>query len=189
MNIKKFFRLDKKIIIIIIISVLIMVFLLSFFAIKKTKNKVPKEIREVAIMIRSQQNNNSSEDKKTSLKKGDVLVVQKNGHNWSKTENISYLILKMNLTDEQASKLTQAKTKNIEYNELSQEEKDRINNEKKQAKDAGEKYTPEPRTKTLIAREYYIDLTKNFPDFKATDVLNGQPFFDKVYDWGIVAQK
>lgn len=149
----------------------------------------PKSIHQVAIVVRGQQNPNPAEDARSSLKAGDVLAVQSEDHKWSNTEKISYLILKMNLTDEQAAKLTQAKERELKFKDLSKEERKRIEEEKKRAKDEGRKYEEEPRRETLIAREYYIDLIKYFPDFKAIDLMKGQPYQDKVYDWGIVDKK
>lgn len=152
--------------------------------------KAPKQIYEVAVMVRSQSNSDPEEDKKTSLKKGDVLVTQKEGHNWSKTESVSYLILKMNLTEEQAQMLTQAKTKEIEFKDLSEEEQKRIEEEKKRAKDEDREYVEEPRQKTLIAREYRVKLDdKKFEGFKAIDLLKDQPYSEEVFDWGIVEKK
>lgn len=155
----------------------------------KIFKKAPKTIYEAAIMVRSQQASDPAEDARSSLKAGDALVIQKDGHKWSNTEKISYLILKMNLTENQKQKLTQAKEKEIKFKDLPQEEQDRINEDKKRAKEAGEEYMEEPRRETLIAREYYIDLIKHFPDFSAVDLLNGQPYLDEVYDWGVVNRK
>ena len=159
----------------------------GFFAGKKVLNRAPKQIYEVAIMARSQHNSDPEEDLKSSLKAGDVLVVQKNGHSWSTTESVSYLILKMNLTEKQAIKLTHPKEKEIKFKDLSEEEKTRIEEEKKRAKEADEKYVEEPRMETLIAREYRIGMSE-FEGFEANDLLNGQPF-DEVFDWGIVERK
>ena len=159
------------------------------------KNKIfkpaPKRVYEVAIMMRSQNNSDPEEDARTSLKKGDVLVTQKEGHSWSKTEKVSYLILKMNLSEEQAQKLTQAKTKEIKEKDLSQEEQARIAEEKKRAKDEEREYMPELREETLIAREYFIDFKEDeaLINLKANDLINGQPLMDRVFDWGIVERK
>ena len=174
----------------IIIGVVALVFVVGALLKTYVFKSAPKQIYEVAIMVRSQKNSDPSEDRKTSLKRGDVLVTQKDGHNWSKTESISYLILRMNLTEEQAQKLTQAKTREISEKELSDEERGRIEEEKQRAKDEDREYHEEPRQETLIAREYYIDMTEfDEQGFKAVDLISGQPFQEEVFDWGIVERK
>jgi len=149
-----------------------------------------KRIYQVAVMVRSQNNKDPIEDRKTSLKAGDVLSVQDADHKWSKTESISYLILKMELTEEQKQKLTQSEEREIPAEEMSEEELRRIEEEKQRANEEGREYEPEPRTEVLRAREYYIDLSKkDFEGFEAMDLYNGQPFQEKAYDWGIVEKK
>ncbi len=168
--------------------VLVILVVGGYFAAKFFK-PAPKKVYEVAVVVRDQNNPDPEEDRRTSLKAGDVLVVQPEGHNWSRTERISYLILKMNLTEEQKAKLTAPQEKEIKFKDLPEEEKKRIEEEKKRAKKEGREYEPEPRRETLRARAYRINLGKYFPDFKPTDLLSGQPYLDKVYDWGIVEKK
>jgi hypothetical protein len=154
------------------------------------RDSAPKQIYEVAVMVRSQDNPNKAEDMKTSLKKGDVLVVQKDEHNWSKTESISYLILNMNLTEEQSQLLSKAKTRELGVKELSEVEREQIDKEKKRAEEEGRDYVPERREETLIAREYRIDMTDFVEDgFKAVDLISGQPYLEEIYDWSIVERK
>jgi len=171
---------------------LLIVIAFSFFLLKdKIFKKDPKYIYEVAVMMRSQNNSDPEEDVRTSLKKGDVLVVQKEGHNWSKTEKVSYLILKMELSEAEASKLTKSKTREIPEKELSEEERERIKEEEKRAKKAGEKYVPELREETLVAREYRINMkeSEELKDLKANDLIKGQPLKDIIFDWKIVEKK
>ena len=149
----------------------------------------PKQIYDVAIMVRNQHNANAKEELANSLRAGDVLLTQKQGHKWSQTERVSYLILKMNLTEEQKAKLTAPEERDLKDEELSEEERERRNKEEARAKEEGRDYEPETRTETLRARRYYIDLAEQFPGFKALDLLKGQPFQDMVYDWGIVSKK
>lgn len=160
----------------------------GWFGFKKFHKPAPKEMYEAAVVVRSQQNPNKSEDARTSLKAGDVLVIQKGTHSWSSTEKISYLILDMNLTADQAAKLTRAKTRELKDDELTDDQKKMMADEKKRAKDEGRDYAPEPQTETVLAREYYIDLEK--VGFTDPGVLyNGQPFAGQVFDWGIVRKK
>ena len=60
-----------------------------------------KDIYQVAVMVRSQNNPDPIEDIKTSLKYGDVVVVKAEDNKWSKAEKVSYLILEMKLTERQ----------------------------------------------------------------------------------------
>ncbi len=174
---------------IVIIAIVLIVIATTGVILRKTVFKpAPKKIYEVAVMVRSQENPNKAEDMRTSLKVGDALVIQKDGHNWSRIEKISYLILKMNLTEEQKAKLTQGEEREISEDELSQEEMDRIAEEKKRAEENDEKYMEEPRTETIRARQYHIDM-EIFEGFKANDLLNKQPYYGEVYDWGIVDKK
>lgn len=176
---------QKKLIIIGIIACVV-VAIGVFFLLKK--DKAPKAIYEVAVMVRDQNNSNLAEDRKTSLKQGDVLVVQKDGHHWSKTELISYLILRIKMTEEQSQMLTRAKTRELADEELTEVERGRIEEEKKRAQEAGEEYVPEKHEETLLAREYRINMS-NLPDFKPVDLIKEQPFIGEVYDWGIVEKK
>jgi hypothetical protein len=187
-KIKKIIRTKKAIIALGAIIIAVGGYFLISNHINSGKND-QKQAYDVLIMVHDQTNSDPAEDRRTSMKTGDVLVVQPQGHEWSNTEKISYLILKMNLTEAQAAKLTQAKEREVTEKELSAEEKTRMEEEKKRAKDENREYRPEPKRETLIAREYFIDLRSEFPDFKDIDLLAGQPFLDKVYDWGIVSRK
>jgi hypothetical protein len=114
--------------------------------------------------------------------------VQAEGHDWSRAEKTSYLILRMNLTQEQSQLLLQAKTREIPFDDLSEDQKQMLEEEKKRAEEEGVEYVSELQKETLIAREYRIDMSE-FDDFKAVDLLNGQPFENEVYGWGIVERK
>jgi hypothetical protein len=162
--------------------VLIILIVGGYFIATKFFKPAPRKVYEVAVVVRSQNNPNPEEDRRTSLKAGDVLVVQPEGHNWSRTERISYLILKMNLTAEQKTKLTAPQEREIKFKDLSEEEKKRVKNE-------GREYQEETRREILRARACRINLGKYFPDFKPVDLLFGQPYLDKVYDWSIVEKK
>lgn len=175
--------------IITILGVIIILILGGWFLFKVIK-PAPKQIYEVAIWVRSQSNPDPVEDRKNSNKAGDVLVVQPEGHNWSQNEKISYLILKMELTEAQKQKLTAPEEREIKFDELSSEEQERIEEEKKRAKEEDREYVEEPRREVLRARAYHIPLNqKEFANFKAIDLMQGQPFQDKIYDWGIVEKK
>lgn len=150
----------------------------------------PKQIYQVAIQVRDQYNADPVEDRRNSLKKGDVLVIQDEDHRWSTTENKSYLVLKMLLTEEQVQKLTVAEEREIPESELSGEERQRIEEEKQRARDEDREYVEEPRTETLRMRMYYIDLGREeFAGFKWQDLLTAQPYSNLLFDWKIVEEK
>ncbi len=189
---KKIAQKKKNTIIILTFSLFILIFSGFFFFKKDLFKTEPKQIYEVEIMVRSQKNPNKEEDRKTSLKRGDVLLVKPENTKWSRGEKISYLILKMKLTKEQVSKLTKPKTKTLSKKEIEKRLNERIKNLPQKIQDKEKEMLRkelENEQEILIAREYAIDLDKYFPDFKATDLLNGQPYQDKIYDWKIVKRK
>ncbi len=173
-----------------IIPILTVVLLGGFFLYKKS-NEAPKQIYDVVVRVRNQKSADPVEDKRSSMKKGDVLLVKSEGHKWSNTEKISYLILKMNLTQEQSEKLTQSVEK-----ELSKDEIEKEMNQFKEGRDALEqeeidryKEELEQRRETVVLRKYRINMSKYFLEFEANDLIKGQPFQDEIYDWGIVEKK
>ena len=185
----------------IIIAVVILALIAVAIGLRMTILKpAPKQMYQVAIMVRSQVNKDKAEDLRTSLKRGDVLVVQKESHKFSKTESVSYLILKMKLNEEQAAKLTQADEKELTKKEIEAEiERRRAEREERAAEfdqeipdEELEREEEEIRQRRISIRPrlYYIDLTKGeFSEFKANDLLEGQPFTEKIYGWGIVDKK
>jgi hypothetical protein len=160
----------------ILIAIIIVFLISSGFAIYKVFHQAPKKIYEVAIMVRSQHNNDPNEDARTSLKVGDVLVVKPEGHKWSKTEKVSYLIIKMNLTEDQSHILAQPREREVKKSELSEKEKKTTKN------------TNYIRKETIIAREYRIKIEK-FKDFNSKMLIKGQPYMEKVYGWDMVEKK
>lgn len=171
---------SKKTIIIALV-VLSVVVIGSFVGYKALKPQ-PKKVYEALIQVRSQSNPDPAEDVKTSLKAGDVLVVLPEGHNWSQTERVSYLILKMNLTEEQARKLLEPEEK-VEMVNLPKEEIE-------QAKKEGQKIEKEREQRTTLrTRRYRIMIEEIDPSFDPNVLLERQPFLDKTYDWKIVEKK
>ena len=173
----------------IVIALVVVILGVGFLLFKKFYHPEPKQIYEVAIMVRDQHNSDPEEDRRTSLKKGDVLVVHPEGHNWSRTEKISYLILKMKLTKREAEKLMRPEEEELSRDErkkrLEEMTKDR-NLNKEEIKKIEEELKQE--RKMIRARLYKIDLNE-LGEFKPVDLLKGQPFQDKVYDWSIVEKK
>ena len=173
-------------------SVIILVAICGVYLIKKKVYKTaPKKIYEVAVMARSQNSSDPQEDARTSLKSGDVLLAGEEGKRWSATESVSYIILKMNLTEDQAQKLISPEERGLSEDEIEKEmENFRGGREDIPAEEA-EAYENEleQRREIVTLRQYRINLEKYFPDFKPNDLLSGQPFQDKVYGWEIVDKK
>lgn len=170
-----FFK-NKKVLIIIAVGSLLLV--AGFFLFQKfgknagmdgggesADQKVVK-VREVMVVIRDQINSaDPAEDAKYALKRGDVIAAQDAGHEWSQTEYISYLLVKMNISGKQANELLQPLEK-----------------------DTGEKSEDgRPKTELVRARKFKIDLDK--VGFTGAQVVEGQPLKDKVFDESVIVEK
>ncbi len=142
-----------------------------------------KQTYEVAVMIRNQKNPDPIEDARSSLKYGDVLVVKKEGHQWSDIEKISYLIIKMRLNRNQAQKITEAKYQKEKYENLDEEGRKELND---RLKSRGLKDVPLVIVK---ARQYRINMEKYFKDFDPVDLLHKSLYQDRVFDWSVVEKK
>jgi cell division protein FtsL len=169
--------------ILLVLLAITMIVIAGWLIITKALKPKPKQLYQVAVMVRDQ-----SGDISTALKSGDVLIIQDDGHKWSRTESVSYLILKMELTEEQKQKLLSSDEKELEFEDLSEEEQKRIKEEEQRAKDEGREYEREPRRETLRTRAYRIDLEKlGFSD--PASLIKAQPFAGQVFNWGIVEKK
>jgi len=143
----------------------------------------PKKVYEALIAVRSQANADPVEDAKNSLKAGDVLLTLPEGHNWSQTERVSYLILKMNLTEDQAQTLVAPEERKAV------EPKPKTEEEKKQAAERKKAEGDRNRMETVRARRYRIKLEELDKNFDPNILLKKQPYLDKIYDWKIVEKK
>lgn len=78
---------------------------------KLIESKKPSGTKTYDVMIKIGDNHHRDpeEDARACLKHGDVVLVRPAGHIWSETERNSYLIIQLNLTEEQVRNLTQAK--------------------------------------------------------------------------------
>ena len=135
-------------------------------------NNGPTTTRQVLVSVHDFSMPDPVEDKKTSIKMGYVVGVYPEDHQWSDTEKISFLILKMKLNDTEASELTAPLTQAIK-------------NPTEQQKEAA-KNDPQAGTETVSAREFKINMAKIGFTGDASSLAKGQPFLDKVFDWGIV---
>jgi hypothetical protein len=96
----------------------------------------------------------------------------------------------MNLTEEQAAKLTMADEKDIPFKEWPEEEKKRAEEEEKRAKEESRDYQQGEKSENLRPRLYRVKLQdKAFEGFSREQLLSGQPYMDQVFDWGIVEKK
>lgn len=136
-------------------------------------------------------NGDEKENAKTSLKKGDVLLAQEEGHNWSTTEKVSYLILKINLTEKQREKLVDSVYKKLTRKEIKKELENFKNGRDDIPDEEIDRYKEELKNRkdVVVLRKYRINMEKYFPDFVANDLVVGQPYEDKVFDWSIVQKK
>lgn len=132
-------------------------------------------VYEALVQIRDQMSGNPEDDARSSLKKGDVLVILPTGHGWSDTERISYLILKLKLSPEDAAKLAAPEQKE---KKLSKEEKEVI-------KKDGEE--PRAQMETIRARAYRVKIETL--DFNPETLHEKQPFPGKVFDASLIEKK
>lgn len=148
----------------------------AVWGVKKMKSRIaaengPTKTRQVLVSIRDNKMPDPVEDKKSSIKLGYVLGVYPEDHKWSDTEKRTFLILKMNLNDKQASELTAP---------LEQPIKNMTDEQKKAAAS-----DPQAGKETVSAREYKIDFDKI--GFKPDgSLLKEQPLLDKTFGWEIV---
>ncbi len=118
-----------------------------------------EEIWQTLVVIRDQKNADPVEDLRSSLKRGDVIVVRNENHQWSKTELVSYLIVKIRAKPNEIIKLLEPLEKEID-------QKNENNELKKEV---------------IVARRYKIDLEKT--GFSGDQVINGQPLLDRVFNF------
>lgn len=133
------------------------------------------KVYQVLVSVYDDKNSDPIEDKKSSMKKGYVIGVYDENHDWSETEKVSYLILKMSLNEKEVEKIIQPIQKKIDIKTLTEEQQQMMKEEK----------NAEVQKETVSAREYKIDLEKiGFSDPNA--LLQGQPFEGKIFDFKIV---
>jgi len=133
---------------------------------------------QALITVYDEKNKDPIEDKKSSMKKGYVIGLYPEDHQWSKTEEISYLILKIKLNEKQAQKIVEPIEEKVDTKTLPQEDQEIIKKEKKEK-------NYQEQTNTVSIRKYKINLEKiGFSD--PNILLTTQPFKDQVFDWGIV---
>lgn len=60
---------------------------------------------EALVVLRDQKYTDPEEDRRSALKRGDVLAIRKSPHLWSDTERTSYLVVKIEMTGKEANEL------------------------------------------------------------------------------------
>jgi hypothetical protein len=143
----------------------------------------PKKVYEALIAVRNQYNADPVEDAKNSLKAGDVLLVLPEGHKWSETEKVSYLILKINLTASEAQTIVSPQERKAVI------PKPKTDEEKKRAEERKKAEGNRQQMETVRARQYRIKLEELDKNFDPNILLERQPYLDKIYDWKIVEKK
>jgi flagellar basal body-associated protein FliL len=132
------------------------------------------QVYEALVMVTDQKTKDPEEDKRSSLKKGDVIAYFPEGHPWSETERISYLIVKIKLRPDEAAKLTEAETK--ESKEVALPE----------GSPTSEK-SMRPERETIRARKYFLDLPGY--DLQKFWESHEQPFGDRVFGASVIDKK
>lgn len=169
---------NKKRFAFLIGTVLAIVGMLIFFGIKLSKKETGKEsanvnseerVYEAMVQPFDQESDDTNKTNDSSLKKGDVIVIFSEGHSWSESEKTSYLILKMKLTKEDADKLLEPVTKEVE--------------ESSDEKNMG------PRKETVSARKYRVKIESLNFDLQQFWENPIQPYSNQVFDSGIIEQK
>ena len=148
----------------------------GYFLARKIWKPAPKQVYEALVMVTDQKNSDPVEDAKSSLKAGDVLVILPEGHSWSDTEKISYLILKMNLTEDQAQKLLQPEQRKRELSSRKSENRELSSQESQEME-------------TIRARQYRLKIETLGFDLQKFWENSGQPYADKVFDEKLIEKK
>ena len=173
--------------IVIVLLILVIIFALWFVLKKYVFKGDPKNIYQVAVLVRDQRS--GDKDKSKNLKIGDVLMHKKGEEvKWSRTERISYLIIKMNLTEEQAQEITSPVDRELTKDEIAKELEAFKEGREEISAEESDRFKEElgQRRETVKIRKYHIDMDE-FGDFRANDLLaSPYPFQDKVFDWKIV---
>lgn len=137
------------------------------------------KVYQVLVTTHDDKLSDPEEDKRSSMKKGYVIGVYPENHEWSQTEKVSYLILKMKLNEKEVNKIVEPIEKEIDIKTLPEEQQKMIKEQKK------EERNPQDLKRTVSVRKYKVDLEKiGFSDMNV--LLKGQPFQDQVFDWSIM---
>ena len=166
----------KKFLLLIVIIAAIVAAVIFAITAKVKEDKKPEnqpQIYEALVNIVDEKASNPVEDARSSLKKGDVIAIFPEGHEWSDTEKNSYLIVKLKITEKEMKDLTVAKTQKIEgkKSEIGQE-----NDKMEKTEEV-----------TILARQYRL----NIPEFDTKKFWSDhqQPFAGQIFGQEIIEEK
>jgi len=161
----------KKILtIFVVVSIIFLLLYLIIFV-----NKDDEELKiddynkiveyEALVVIRPQTGGTPEEDRANNLKRGDVIALQEAPIEWSRTELVSYLLVRLKDKKGEILKLLEP------------------------VEEKGEKRegTDEYEMITVQARKYYVDLDK--VGFTGEHVISGQPLLEKQFDASVIKKK
>jgi len=189
--------MNKKVIIIIAVGVLILgaLGIWKFWGGRSdSPEENTKQVYQAIVAIRDQKSSDPIEDARSSLKVGDVILIKAGENNpWSDTERTSNLIVKIELNQEEAQKLTESVMEKLSKDEKSKQ----LDAMKKNMGENGgqvdgeelKRYEEELNNQenVIVLRKYRINFGKI--NFKPEEWKGSQPFDDKVFDWRIVEEK
>ena len=177
---------------IIALVLAIIILVTAFLAFKKFYK--PEELKsyEALVSIREMSGAGSAEEKaRSTMYPGDVIAIKEGAGNWSTTERVSYLIVKLNLKPSQAEKLTRALTEKPSSDSVEVEIKRFKESSPELKKEDIERFEEEAKNRdiTLKQREYRINLKKILPEnFDPNTLVNGQPTEGKTFGWEAVTR-
>ncbi len=183
---KKKYKIDYKKLVILAGGAILLIGIVGggiWFFKKQAEKKGEVKIYDVLVQLKDQKSSNLEEDAQNSAKAGDVILVRETGGEWSKTERISYLILKMKLDEKQAQKIVQPKTEKLSKDEAL--EKGVVQEE--QLKDMEKEELKMMLVETVLFREYRVKIEEL--EFDLMKVREKQPFEEEEFGWEIVEKK
>ena len=149
----------------------------------RDKKDDPIKVYDVAVQLKDQKNSDPEEDAKNSLKAGDAALVRETGREWSNTEKISYLIIKMKIRQSQAQKLMESETKKLSEKEAIE----RGLADEERMKEMTKEERKEALKEVVRLRKYRIKIEEL--DFDPMRVREAQPFPNQEFGWKIVERK
>jgi hypothetical protein len=144
------------------------------------ENKV--QVYEALVSVIDEKSSDPVEDAKSSMKRGDVLVIFPEGHSWSETEKTSYLILKIRLKKSEADELVQPEIKSVSKRVA-----------EGGAGKSGGLFSAKNKTvmqKEIIRpRKYRLKIEELNFDLQKMQTGGGQPFPDKIFDDSLIGKR
>lgn len=181
-------QFNKKYIVIAFAVVALLMAVL--FTYKKFYKSEPKRTYEALVSVREMSGAGSAEEKaRSTMYPGDVIAIKEGVGSWSMTERVSYLIVKLSITESQANKLVSPLAKKVDKNKVDEEvermKESNLDISKEDLKRFKEE--AENREDTIRQREYSLNLKEILPEnFDTNSLVSGQPVEDKIFGWNVV---